>query len=67
MIPTWMRSLRLAVLALGLAAFAPAASAQDEGFTPGNEEADPLMGYLATGAVAGAVIFVLCKSSRRAA
>lgn len=59
---------RLFALACGLALAlpAPSALAQDPG-APAGDSGDPLYGYLATAALGGAALFLVCKSARRAA
>lgn len=64
------RLLWLFFLLGGLALTAPAVSrAQEpmpvEGEGGGESSGDPLYGYLGTVALAGGVLFILCKSARR--
>lgn len=60
------RLLRPLALALALGLPAASARAQDPNAPPGAEsEGNPVPGYVATGMLACAAIFVLCKSARR--
>jgi hypothetical protein len=61
------RALWLLPLLGGLTALAPAAVLAQDMPVEGGEvsSGDPLYGYLATTALAGAVMFILCKSARR--
>ncbi len=62
------RPIRTAMLALSLALFATTARAQEPAPVDGEAESPgsgPVPGYVASGMLAGLVIFVLCKSARR--
>jgi hypothetical protein len=55
-------------LGLALLAFAPSAFAQDEPPPEGEAasgEANPLVGYIVTAALASGIVFAVCKSARR--
>jgi|GEM_PF-2541917 hypothetical protein len=64
----WTRRLSVPTLALVLAASsAPAVKAQEPEAPAGEGggEGRPFDGYFATGILAGAIIFAVCKSARR--